>query len=275
MKKLIYNTTKNWLYYNPFIKSASIAYYFIFSLPSILLILISILQNYFGKDMIVNKIYDYIYSFVGQESANFTRDLISNTAYNPQGFTFFIIGTIVTIISATTIIVQLRDNLLEIWEIESKLDTIRDFFNKRFMSFFWIIILSLIFIIFLIGSTILQIFIQQISLLVNIFNPFIITFINNFITFIIISLILGTMYKVLSLDKFNWKQSILGGVVTAILSLIGKYVLEFYFANFAGTSIYGASSSILVILLWVNYMSLILFWGANFTKELYREKILS
>lgn len=267
IKSIIYNTTQTWLEHNPFTKSASIAYYFIFSLPALLYIIIQISKLVLQEDVMSDILYGYIGSNLGSDAASTVQNIISSTHIESSTSLYLIFGIVVTIISATTIITQLQDNLDEIWGYKDSTNNVKTIIKERLISFLWIISLGFIMISFFIASTILELSTEYVTSYVDI-SPILISILNNIFTFTVVTFIISSLFKILPKEKYSWNITWIGAFITAALFMVGKYLIGLYFSLVSPTSVFGASSSILLILIWINYMCLIFFWGAEFTAEI-------
>ncbi|MDQ5957632.1 MAG: rane protein [Patescibacteria group bacterium] len=269
-------TTKNWLKNIPFTKSASISYYFLFSLPVLLYIIVKISTNLLGEDLVTDKVYSYVYQNVGPESALSVKDMISNFAVKSNNLIYFIIGAALAILSSTASVVQLRNSLETIFGKRDTDINMKSVINQRATSLLWILIIGAVLIIFFVASTILQIFIENILSIFTslIIAPTIILILNNIFTFIIMTSLIFVLFKISSKDKIGWQNILVGSSITSLLFMLGKYLIVIYFTSASPTLIFGAASSIALLLLWVNYMCLILFWGAELTKTLKTKKLL-
>jgi len=244
--------------YNTFQKGAAMAYYSVLSLFPILIITISILSIFFTDLSIENEIFIEFKKIVGDESA---RDLLNiiktHNLYHNSFFSAFV-GFIILAYSSSGVLNQLHSSLNEIWMVETKLDKgVKQIIYKRVVSFLLLIIL-----IFVISFGILiQFFFKNELYLNNILN---IKILEYLISFIICALCFASIYKFIGDIKVSNKIYMYAGILTAILFIFLKTILIWYFQNFHVSSSFGSASLLAVIMIWVYYMSQVIFLGASF-----------
>lgn len=277
--KLIKTTIIKWWEMEPFRQSAIIAYYAIFSLPALLVIIITIAGLAFGPDVIDGKIYGQIKSTMGKETAEQLRVMLAKATESKTSVWATILGIITLVLGSVGVFVELQKTLNLIWKVEATArNGIWAFIRNRLFSFGLIISIAFLLMISLVISTILS---AVSDLLQANSSPFLLGFfqILNFILSLgVISFLFGLMFKVLPDAKISWRQVWVGALLTGILFTIGKSVLAFYFGKADPGSGYGAAGSIILILLWTSYSSMILFLGAEFTHtyaEMYSGKIIA
>ncbi len=277
--KLIKTTLINWWELEPFRQSAIIAYYTIFSLPALLVIIITIAGIAFGADAIDGKIYGQIKDTMGRETAEQVRVMLAKATESKTSVWATILGIITLVLGSVGVFVELQKTLNLIWKVEATArNGIWAFIRNRLFSFGLIISIAFLLMISLVVSTILS---ALSDLLQANSSQFLLGFfqILNFILSLgVISFLFGLMFKVLPDAKISWRQVWVGALLTGILFTIGKTALAFYFGKADPGSGYGAAGSIILILLWTSYSSMILFLGAEFTHtyaEMFSGKIIA
>lgn len=264
--KLLKTTFKEWYHKDPFRQSAVIAYYAIFSIPGLLIMIISIAGYFFGKEVVNKNILSQMSDTMGAETATQIGDILTNVAKSKATILGSIIGIIILLVGATGVFVELQKALNVIWKVKVVPQKgILPILKTRLFSFGLILAIAFLLLISLVISSALAAMGNWIKgdgagLVVMIFN------ILNFIfSLAVISMLFALMFKILPDAKIKWKHVWLGSLVTGILFTLGKTALAFYFGIAHPASVYGAASSIILILLWVSYSSMILFFGAEFT----------
>ncbi len=264
--KLFKTTFKEWNHKDPFRQSAVIAYYAIFSIPGLLILIISIAGYFFGKDVVNKNILSQVSSTMGVETATQIGDMLTNVAKSKATILGSIIGIIILLVGATGVFVELQKALNVIWKVKVVPQKgILPILKTRLFSFGLILAIAFLLLISLVISSALAAMGNWIKgdgsgLLVIIFNM-----LNFIFSLGVISMLFALMFKILPDAKIKWKHVWLGSLVTGILFTMGKTALAFYFGKAHPASVYGAASSIILILLWVSYSSMILFFGAEFT----------
>lgn len=264
--KLFKTSFKEWNNKDPFRQSAVIAYYAIFGLPGLLILIIAISGYFFGKDVVNENILAQISSTMGAQTAAQIGDILTNAAKSKSTVVSSIIGIIILLVGATGVFVELQKTLNIIWKVKVVPQKgILPILKARLFSFGLIMAIAFLLLISLVISTALVAISNWINgggsgFLVIVFNV-----LNFILSLAVISLLFAMMFKILPDAKIKWKHVWLGSIVTGLLFEMGKTALAFYFGKAHPASMYGAAGSIILILLWVSYSSMILFFGAEFT----------
>ncbi len=265
--KITASATKSWWDKDPFMQSAVIAYYAIFSIPGLLVIVIAIGTLVFQRDVITGHVYKQISSIMGVDTARQIQEMIIAASQTHKSVFATIIGLITVLIGATGVFAQLQNALNIIWAVEAKpRKAIFTLIRTRLFSFGLILSIGFLLLISLAITTILA----ALSDWIMIHWPDIILlafYVLNFIvSFAVVMLLFALMFKLLPDAKIQWKDVWLGSILTAFLFILGKTVIGFYLSKTNPGSAYGAAGSIVLILLWVSYSSMIFFYGAEFTR---------
>jgi membrane protein len=261
------SAAKSWWEKDPFMQSAVIAYYAIFSIPGLLIMVVSIATIFFQRDLITLHLYNQISSIMGEETANQVQSMIVSISKTNKSLLATIIGLVVVIAGATGVFVELQRTLNLIWEVKPKpRRAIFTLIRTRLFSFGLIVSVGFLLLISLVITT----FIAALSewVMYNWPNLVLVIFyvLNFVISFGVVMLLFALMFKVIPDTKIPWKLLWPGSLVTAFLFILGKTAIGFYLSKTNPGSAYGAAGSIVVILLWVSYSSMIFFYGAEFTR---------
>ncbi len=263
--KLIKETYLSWDKNDPWAKSAVIAYYALFSLPSLLIITVHFAGVFFGREAVEGRITGEISGLIGKGSADLIQTMIINSALSESSVLFIIFGVGVLIFGATGVFYQLQKALNDIWSVRSKKNNIWDTLKRRVVSFGMVLVVGLLLLISLVLSTAINALSEFIGNYYTEFSPQFIQVINFIISQIIVTALFAAIFTLLPDVKIKWKTNLIGAFMTSLLFLIGKYLIGFYFAQSDPASVYGAAGSVVLVLLWVYYTCLILFFGAEFT----------
>ena len=256
-----------WVDNDPFGKSAVISYYTLFSLPSLLMIVVWIAGTIFGVEAVRGKIADNIGGLIGEGASEAIEGMIANAAVN-EGSTFtVIVGISMLLFGATGVFVRLKMAMNDIWEVESKKTVWLQTLIDRTISFGMILVLGFLFLVSLLLSYALRILSQYIGTFAPKIAEIAASIFSYLLTFVVITGLFAALFKWLPDIKIRWKTTLLGAGLTTILFLIGEYLLGYYFTQSDPTSVYGGASSVVLIMLWVFYTCLILFFGAEFTTQ--------
>ncbi len=261
-------TAKGWNEDDPFRQSAVIAYYAIFSLPALLVIIINIAGFFFGKEAINGEISRQIGGVMGEDTAKSVEKIVAQASNKEAGIISTIIAVVTLLFGATGVFVQLQKTLNMIWDVEQKPDQgMMVELKHRLFSFGLILTIGFLLLVSLAVSSMLAAFSNYLE---NIF-PEAIAYLFYVIEFAfslaIISTLFLLMFRYLPDVRMKWNNLMVGAVLTGLLFMLGKYGLSFYFGKADPASAYGAAGSIILILLWVSYSSMIVFFGAEFTKQ--------
>lgn len=263
--KLLKNTYLSWDKNDPWAKSAIIAYYALFSLPSLLIITVHFAGVFFGREAVEGKITEEISGLIGKGSAELIQTMIINSALSESSLLFIIFGVGVLIFGATGVFFQLQKALNNIWSVRALKNNILDTLKRRAVSFGMVLIIGLLLLISLVLSTAVNALSDLIGNYLNEFSTFFIKLLNFVISQVIITSLFASIFTLLPDVKVKWKTNLIGAFMTSLLFLVGKYLIGFYFSESDPASVYGAAGSVVLVLLWVYYTCLILFFGAEFT----------
>jgi membrane protein len=258
---------KRWWAKDPFMQSAVIAYYAIFSIPGLLVIVTSAGTLFFKQDVITGQLNIQISSIMGTETARQVQDMIISISKANNSLLASIIGLITVLIGATGVFVELQKALNVIWEVKaSPRRPILTMLRTRIFSFG--LLLSICFLL-LVSLTITTIIAIMGDWVMNHWPKIILMlfYVLNFIISLgVVMLLFVLLFKILPDAKIRWKHLWWGSFLTAFLFILGKTAIGFYLSKANPGSAYGAAGSIVLILLWVSYSSMILFFGAEFTR---------
>jgi membrane protein len=265
--KIFWVAYKRWWDKDPFMQSAVIAYYAIFSIPGLLVMVISISTIFFERDAITGHLYKQISSIMGTETAKQVQDMIISASQTKKSVLATIIGLITVLVGATGVFVELQKALNTIWEVKVKpRKAILIVLRTRLFSFGLILSIGFLLLVSLTITTLLS----ALSAWVLYHWPGILMLIfyllNFIVSFGVVMLLFALMFKILPDAKIQWKHLWLGSMLTAFLFILGKTAIGFYLSRSNPGSAYGAAGSIVIILLWVSYSSMIFFFGAEFTR---------
>jgi membrane protein len=264
---LIKIALKKWWGKDPFKESAVIAYYALFSLPGLLVLMIAIAGYLFGTEAIHNHVTTQLSAAFGSDSAKQIQSMLSAVSDSKHSVWAASIGVITILLGATGVFTQLQKSLNGIWEVKADHSKpgIRTLVRVRFFSFGLILTIAFIMLVSLMATTLLIAGADWISS--HFSNTLLAMFqIVNFIASrLIIALLFAFMFKYIPDAKIAWKQVWLGSIITAILFLFGMYGLSLYIGKANPGGGYGAAGTILLILVWLSYSALIVLYGAEFT----------
>ena len=241
------------------------------------MLVISLISTFLGKDAIKNNIYPQIKSYVGSSAALQIQEMIKSISLSGKTTVAIVTSVITLVIGATSIFMEIQDSLNLIWRVKAKPKKgWLKMLKNRLISFSMIISLGFLLIVSLIISALVSALSNRITryfpeVTIQLFN-----LINLGITFIVIAVLFGIIFKFLPDAKIGWRDVRTGAFFTSVLFMLGKYLIGIYIQTTGTGSTYGAAGSLIVILVWIYYTSAILYFGAEFTRvyaENYGHKI--
>ena len=263
---------------NIFKYSASLAYYTVFSVAPILLIIISLSGLLFGKEAVEGRVYAELNGLIGSAAALQIQNMIRSLHLTGNSLIASISSIALLLVAATTIFGEIQDSLNKMWGLRIKTKRIWwQLILSRLISFSLIIAIGLIMTLTLLLNALVTTFGKFIGRYLADFSIYLIQFINDVLSFFVAAFLFSLLFKILPDAKIKWKDVAIGGVVTAVFFILGKWGIGLYLTKSNLTSIYGAAGSIIIFMVWVYYSSIILYLGAEFTKvyaNLYGGKII-
>lgn len=247
--------------------SASLAYYAIFSIPGLLIIIIWIAGNFFGEEAIRGEISNQIGGLMGKDVAKSIEGMIAGALIDKQNIFMKAVGIGSLIFGSTTLFFQLQHTLNTLWDVEAApKKAFVKFLLDRANSLGMILILGFLLMITMILSSMISLFNNWITSYFGFETYMFVEFVNFAIGFGLVMLLFALMFKVLPDVKISWKPVWKGALLTTILFTLGKFLLSLYFGNFKPTSTFGAAGTVILIMMWINYSCMLIFFGAKFTK---------
>lgn len=256
-----------WFENDPFRQSAIISYYAILSLPALLIMIIWSLGHFYGEEAVQGEVVVKIQNMMGLKSAEFIENLIQNAYLDSQSAWYIqIIGIGTLIFTATTLFFQIQQTLNFQWNAEVKPDSgFLHLIIVRLNGMLLIMVIVILLLITVISSSILSSFKDSLEFYIGGEWTLFLNIGNIVLSFVVIWVLFSLVYKFLPDVKIPWKMVWVGGLVTTLLFNLGKYLLSYYFSIADPSSGFGTASIIIFIMIWINYTTLILLFGATFT----------
>ncbi|GAB4031839.1 YihY/virulence factor BrkB family protein [Spirosoma jeollabukense] len=247
--------------------SAALAYYTIFSLAPLLVLIMSLASIFLGEEAIQGEIFGQINGLVGNEAAKQIQDMIKSVGLSGKTSTALIVGIVTLVIGATSIFVEIQDSVNLIWRVKAKpkrgwLKLLKD----RLLSSSLIVSLGFLLLVSLVVNGIVLALSGQLTRFLPGLGVYVISAINFAISTIVVTILFGVIFKVLPDAKIAWKDVRWGAFFTALLFMLGRYLIGLYIDTTGTSSTYGAAGSLIVILTWIYYTAAILYFGAEFTQ---------
>ena len=266
--KMLWQTVIDFIDDNVLRMSAALAYYTVFSLGPILILVISLIETIYGTDAIEGKIYGQIASIVGHEAALQIQNIIARTAIEGKSYFATVLSIFILVFTATTVFGEVQDSINSIWRLKAKPKKgwLKILVN-RLLSFSMIIILGFLLLVSLVLNAVVDVLLNKILQLFPELSQVLVNAVNLGSVFIVSSVLFAIIFKVLPDAKIRWKHVITGAMVTSLLFLLGKWGISLYLSSGKISTTYGAAGSLVLVLVWVYYSAIILYFGAEFTRN--------
>ena len=246
--------------------SAALAYYTIFSIAPMLVVIISLCGIFLGQQAVSGELFEQIRTYVGDAAALQIQSMIGSIAFNKGSVIASVVGIITMLIGATGVFTEIQDSLNLMWGVRVKKRIgILNVLINRSLSFIIVLGMGLVLLLSLLISGILTSFANTIQRILPWFPLNLVDIVNTSIIITILTALFIVIYKILPDAKISFRDSLIGSVFTTILFLLGKWGITFYLGWLTVNSTYGAAASLVIILLWVYYSAIIFYFGAEFT----------
>jgi len=267
---LIKYTFTKWKEKDPFNNSILIAYYAIFSLPGLLVIIVNIGGYIYDEKQVTTQLTNQIQATIGGDTAHDIEAIIEKASESKGTVLSSILGIATLLFGATGVFYQVQQMFNRIWEVKPKVKTkqkILELIRDRLFSFGLILVIGFLLLVSLALSAALSAFSDWVSARLSVGITFLFGILDIVVSLAVISLLFAAMYKFLPDAKITWKDVWPGAILTGVLFVIAKFALGIYFGKSEPGSMYGAAGSIILIMLWVSYSGLIVLFGAEFTHQ--------
>lgn len=256
-----------WLSHRASSKGAALAFYTLFSLAPILVLVIAIAGFFYGTDAAQGQLLDELRGLVGKQGAETIQAILAGARNKESGKLATMIATGLLLVGATSAFAELKDSLDEIWDVPPPQDaTWWDTVRTRLLSFGLILTLGLLLMFTLVVSAALTVLEKYLGGMWH-SATIILGWVAWAVSFLVIAVMFGAIYKLLPRVKLSWHDVTIGALGTAIMFTLGKFVIGLYIGNSGTTSSFGAAGSLIALLLWVYYSAQIFFLGAEFARQ--------
>ena len=248
--------------------SASLSYYTIFSMAPMLIVIISVGSLVFGEEAVTGQVVGQIRSMVGAEAARQVQDVLKKAALSGKSGMALALGIGTLILGASGVFAEMQDSINRIWSLKVKPKSgWLKIILTRLLSFSMVISLGFMLLVSLALNAFLGIFSNKLEQYFSDWTVYLFYIINNAVVLLFITAVFVLIFKVLPDARIRCKDALIGACFTAVLFMIGKFLIGYYIGQSDLSSVYGSAGYVLIMLTWVYYTSAILFFGAEFTKE--------
>jgi membrane protein len=248
--------------------AAALAYYTVFSLPPLLILVIAVAGTFLGEEAARGEVVTQLRQFIGSDGAELIETIITGASQSDDGTSLAasLVSIGVLIFGATAVVIQLQDALNTIWEVTPKPGhDLRNFIFNRILSFGMVLGVAFLLLVSLVLSAMLAL-LSKIFVDVLPSAEVIASALDLSLSFLVATMLFALMFKFLPDAKIAWGDVVIGALITALLFSIGKWLIGLYIGKSTFGSTYGAAGSLVVLLAWIYYSAQILFFGAEFTQ---------
>ena len=256
-----------WLESQAFVYAAALAFFTVFSIAPVVVVAVAVVGLVLGEDAAAGRIMAELEGTIGPEAAEFVQVAVHNVQVDPSGVWATMLGIGLIVLGATTVFAQMQKALNAIWDVAAKPS------RSSMLQLLLARLLSLT-VLLAIG------FVLLVSLLLSVAVRTLITFAEDWLpvsdtllvwadlglSLLIVTCLFAMIFRILPDVVLSFRDVLLGAFITALLFSLGRSLIALYLAQSATSSAYGAAGSLVLLLMWVNYSSLILLFGAAFTR---------
>lgn len=258
---------QHWLESQAFIYAAALAFFTIFSIAPVMIVAVTVVGLVLGEKAAQGQIMEQLQDTIGPEAAGIVQTAVINSQIDQSGLVPSLIGLAAIILGATTVFAQMQQSLNAIWDVAARpsRNSALMYVRSRLLSLTIVLAIGFILLVSLLMSVALRAAMTFAEQWLPV-PGFLLVSLELALSFGVVTLLFAAMFRILPDVILGWKDVLIGGAITAALFTLGRSLISLYLANTATASTYGAAGSLVVLLLWVNYSSLILLFGAAFTR---------
>ncbi|MBD8532205.1 MULTISPECIES: YihY/virulence factor BrkB family protein [unclassified Massilia] len=256
-----------WLAHRAASKGAALAFYTLFSMAPILVLVIAVAGFFYGAEAAQGQLLNELRGLVGKEGAETIQAILAGARDKETGRFATIIATVLLLVGATSVFAELKDSLDEIWDVPAPKDAgWWDTVRTRVLSFGLILVLGFLLLVSLVVSAATAVVENYLGGIWK-DSAVIMGWVSSCIGFLVIATMFGVIYKLLPRIKLSWHDVTIGALGTAAMFTLGKFAIGLYIGNSGAASSFGAAGSLIALLLWVYYSAQIFFLGAEFARQ--------
>lgn len=257
----------NWLQSQAFIYAAALAFFTVFSIAPVMIVVVTIVGLVLGERAARGELMAQLEEVLGSQAAEVVQTAVINSQIEQSGIWPTLVGIVAIVAGATTVFAQMQQSLNQIWDVAPRpsKNSLWIFLKARVLSL--TIVLSIGFVLMV--SLLLSVAMRAVMAFADQWLPvpgWAMVGMEVVVSLTVITLLFAAIFKILPDVVLGWRDVLAGALITAILFTVGRSLIAMYLANTATASTYGAAGSLVVLLLWVNYSSLILLYGASITR---------
>ncbi|MQA42514.1 YihY/virulence factor BrkB family protein [Rugamonas aquatica] len=260
-------TVSEWLEHRASSKGAALAFYTLFSLAPVLVLVLAIAGWFYGPQAAQGQLFSELRGLIGAQGAEAVQLVLAGARDKEQGRLATMVAGALLLFGATSVFAELKASLDDIWQVPPLVHgTAWDVVRTRLLSFGMILVLAFLLMVSLVVSAAL-------TVLEKLWGDYwreagvVLSAVNLAIGYLVIAALFAAIFKLLPRIRLSWHDVTIGALGTAALFTLGKYLIGAYIGNSGVTSSYGAAGSVIALLLWVYYSAQIFFLGAEFARQ--------
>jgi len=247
--------------------SASLAYYTIFSIPPLLLLIITACGFFFGEEAIRGEVFGQIRGLVGDSAAVQVQEAIKNIKLAKNTTFATVFGLVMLFLGASGVFAEIQDSINYIWSLKAKPKKgLIKYLKNRLASFSMIAVVGFLLTVSLMVNAVMDLISNKLQLIFPSVTVYVFYALNVLLVLIVLTALFTIIFRTLPDGKVGLKDTMIGSLFTALLFMFGKFLIGFYLGNSGISTAYGAAGSVILLLVWVYYSAIILYFGAEFTK---------
>jgi len=252
-----------------FRSSAALAFYTLFSMAPLLILVITLAAVFLGDDAVRGTLAAQLDDIIGTDAAEFVQEAVQRSRLEQSGRLPTLLGVAALTFGATTVFAQLRQSLNDFWDVRAQPSrhNVLNFLLTRLVSFGMVLTIGFL----MLTSVLMSIALASLREFADEFMAvprLVIVLADSVFTLLVISTLFGLIFRVLPDVHLSWRNVTRGALVTGVLFMIGRYLISIYLTRTGPASAYGAAGSLVIVLMWVYYSSLILHFGTAITRAL-------
>ncbi len=257
----------SWDRHGAMTQSGALAFYFVTALAPILILVIAFSGLFYGREAAEGQIQRELARYVGAETAGVVQVIVKASARPDAGWTAALIGLATLVVTATGALTQLQEALNTVWEVAPKPKMwLRRMLKKRLLCLLLILGVGGLVLFSLAASAAVAAIQSMLEARFEAGLSSLLGWADVLLSWLLMAVLLAMIYRILPDVALSWREVVWGSILTAGLFLLGKYAIGIYLAKTGTTSTYGAAGSLVAILFWIYYSSLIFLFGAELTR---------
>lgn len=259
---------QNWLDSHAFIYAAALAFFTVFSIAPVMIVIVALVGVVLGEETARAELMSQIEAVLGPQATGVVETAIQNSQIESSGLWPTLAGIVATAVGATTVFAQMQKSLNQIWDVAPRpsRNSLWLFLKTRVLSLTMVLAIGFILLVSLLLSVLVRSVMVHAEQWLQI-PGWSVLGIELLLSLAVVTMLFAAIYRVLPDVLLRWSDVLAGALVTALLFTLGRSLIAWYLANTAAASAYGAAGSLVLLLLWVNYSSLILLFGASICRS--------